>query len=814
MSHGACDDKRLRQLFSAARRADRVSVPRFAESIRAATPRHSRAGGSFRSGFVAGGVTSLIVAGISVWIVLEEPQILRRIGSLGRAPVELAGSGESAADSSATPPTSGVTSPSASPETSELTGQTQHSPRADAATTSPTAHADTRREAGTTGSLVDGGNGPARGVNPVLGTTAAAPVPGDAIGIRGGLIPGDTVAVDPQPTSEKSGSTPEEHPLRELPQLSDAPEVVETAPPHKPRAEEPVEPKFERKRPIKRPHATVAKPAGGTAGKTPAFTSPPKPAVPTPDGPEPAAVPPSVAALAVLMDDLKPKEQQELLRELREFARTLPAESGAASDFQEILSAWDSPQATTESVFVNVAERPFSSFPIDVGRSSLGAVRRSLERGKLPPRERVRTEEMIAYFDYDYAGPRTRDPLAVDIEIATCPWNTDHRLARLAIQAGKPRHRAGVGANIVLLVDVSSSMRGSSKLPLVRSAIELMAERLGAEDQLSIVTYSDRFDLLLYPTTGDRREEILDAVSRLHARRNNDNAGFTLAYQTARSLFSAEATNRVVLLTDGDLDLAEVTESGVAGLIGGDAAAGILLTGVGLGDRRGDDEQRGGGDVLAGLAEVGGGGHFRPGSLATAEATLVGVHRSALPTVADEVRLHVEFNPMIVAAYRLIGYETAPEPGDGPSPAPAIVAGQSVTVLYEIVPADPGASLKDVDHSGGPGPPIYWVGNQTGETLTLTVGYRRTDDGRHDRLIVPVIDDGRGFRGASPEYRFASAVAAFGMLLKGSPHAGEFGFGQLQRMIASYVPPIGGNQRDELHDLVIRAASVAGRHRR
>jgi Ca-activated chloride channel family protein len=380
----------------------------------------------------------------------------------------------------------------------------------------------------------------------------------------------------------------------------------------------------------------------------------------------------------------------------------------------------------------------------------------------------------------------------VDVEVAGCPWDAGHRLARVALRGRGIDREASAGSNLVFLIDVSGSMDEPSKLPLVQSALSMMVRELDGRDRVAVVVYAGDSAVALPPTPGDRKAEILSAIGRLEAGGGtNGGAGLEQAYRLAREGRIEGGVNRVILATDGDFNLGMTDRGALMRLVEQQARAGVSLSALGFGMGNYKD------DMLELLADHGDGNYAYVDGPAEARKVLVEQLAGTLAVIAKDVKVQVEFNPTRVGAWRLIGYENralrAEDFNDDRKDAGEIGAGHTVTALYEIVP--PGAA--------GDRPPVDPLRYQrpgaltaaaagSDELLTLKLRYKLPGgaepgggdpDGGASRLLsFPVVDSGRGAAEASADFSFAAAVAAFGMILRESPHRGAADFEMVREL--------------------------------
>ena len=387
----------------------------------------------------------------------------------------------------------------------------------------------------------------------------------------------------------------------------------------------------------------------------------------------------------------------------------------------------------------------------------------------------MRIEELVNYFSYDYAPPKDDAPFAVHTEVASCPWKKEHRLVRIGLKGQELDLSQRPSSNLVFLLDVSGSMENANKLPLLRRSLKMMVEHLGENDRVSIVVYAGASGLVLKPTPADRKGEILAALERLQAGGStNGGAGIELAYQLAAENFITGGTNRVILCTDGDFNVGNTSRSGLVELVEEKAKTGVFLTVLGFGMGNYKDS------TLEQLADKGNGNYGYIDTISEARKLLVQELGATLVAIAKDVKIQVEFNPAQVTAYRLIGYENrllaAEDFNDDTKDAGEIGAGHTVTALYEIVPKGVHIELPGVDELRYQQPPETAVVAGSKELLFLKLRYKQPDGDTSELLEFPLADNRRGFAAASGEFKFAAAVAAFGMLLRDSKNRGDASF--------------------------------------
>jgi Ca-activated chloride channel family protein len=457
-----------------------------------------------------------------------------------------------------------------------------------------------------------------------------------------------------------------------------------------------------------------------------------------------------------------------------------------------------------ENPFRRVDADPLSTFSIDVDTASYANVRRFLTDGALPPAGAVRIEEMINYFRFDYPQPSGGAPFSITTELTMAPWNPRHRLALIGLQGRAIEHRDPAPRNLVFLIDVSGSMMPPDKLPLVRTAMRLLTDVLTENDRVAIVVYAGNSGLVLPSTSGDQKERIHHALARLEAGGSTNGAsGITLAYEVARRNFIHGGVNRVILATDGDFNVGVTNQSDLVQLIERERATGIFLSVLGVGTGNLKDS------TMEKLADKGNGNYAYLDSVHEARKVLVREAGSTLETIAKDVKIQVEFNPREVSAYRHIGYENRllqhEDFNDDTKDAGEIGAGHSVTALYEIVPVGVKTEAGDVDPLKYQREPRDTRGASSGELLTVKVRYR-APDGETSRLLSRAVMSRPSAMMAN--VGFASAVAEFGMLLRGSRAMPDASFESAATRARRFQGDDEEGYRAEFIHLVERAANL------
>ena len=444
----------------------------------------------------------------------------------------------------------------------------------------------------------------------------------------------------------------------------------------------------------------------------------------------------------------------------------------------------------TDNPFLRPRENPLSTFSIDVDTAGYSITRTFLNRGALPPKSSVRIEELVNYFDYDYQPPTDGRPFAVNAETGVCPWAPDHYLARIAIKGKELPVAERPPVNLTFLIDVSGSMDSPNRLPLVKTAMAMLVDELGPKDSVAICVYAGAAGTVLEPTSGNKKDTILAALKKLEAKGYTAGGeGIILAYRLAEKQFKPNAVNRVILCTDGDFNVGVTNRSDLVDLIKEKAVSGVALTVLGFGL----DNYRDG--TLKQLASAGNGNYGYIDTIEEANKILVRQLSGTLVTIANDVKIQVEFNPVTVGAYRLIGYENrimrAEDFNDDTVDAGDIGAGHTVTALYEIIPPGKAADalpIVDALKYAIPQNVTEAPSDFLDELLTVKVRYKLPGEAVSSLFSFPVKKaDVKKAGETSVDFNFAAAVAAFGMILRESPHKGRADFAMVKSLSESSV---------------------------
>lgn len=451
--------------------------------------------------------------------------------------------------------------------------------------------------------------------------------------------------------------------------------------------------------------------------------------------------------------------------------------AGGGENYNEIV----------ENPFILTEEEPTSTFSIDADGASFSNVRRFLNKNQLPPADAIRTEELVNYFNYNYETPAGAHPIALNGEVSACPWAPEHRLVRIGIRGKEIPEAALPPSNMVLLIDVSGSMSSEDKLHLLKESFKLFVDELSGEDRIAIVTYAGQAGLLLPSTPGNQKALIKAAIDKLGAGGSTAGAqGIITAYDIALENFIEGGNNRVILGTDGDFNVGISSQEELVSLIEEKRDRGIFLTVLGVGTGNLNDA------MLEQIADNGNGTYEYIDNLEQAKKVFI-YEFGKFYTVAKDVKVQVDFNPSVVHSYRLIGYENRllenEDFEDDQKDAGEIGAGQSITALYEVVPAD-GSSTLNVP------------------TFSIDFRYKLPEDDFSNLLNLEVMDEGHAFSQASENMRFAAAVASFGLLLRDSEYQGETSYEQIREWAGGSISFDPFGFRQEFLDLVERAGNL------
>jgi len=434
----------------------------------------------------------------------------------------------------------------------------------------------------------------------------------------------------------------------------------------------------------------------------------------------------------------------------------------------------ESYDAVEENRFINSMNDPLSTFSIDVDTASYANIRRFISQGHLPPQGAVRTEEMINYFTYRYPEPGQNHPFSVHTEIGQSPFHRDYQLVKIGLKARDLPTEKLPPSNLTFLIDVSGSMNRPNKLGLLKQSLKMLTAQLSPQDRVAMVVYAGSDRIALQPTPGSDKDVIINAIDSLDSGGSTHaSSGIVTAYELARRSFMPGGNNRVILASDGDFNVGVTSRGELQALIEKQRDNGIYLTVLGFGDTNYHD------DTMEILADKGNGNYAYIDSLLEAKKVLIKERSSTLFALARDVKLQVEFNPAVVGAYRLIGYENRvlqdEDFKDDSKDAGEIGLGHTVTALYEIIPAGhpdiPSVdSLKYRQPAGN--------GAYSTEMLTVKVRYKPEGSSTSTLLTHALQNESKSMAQTSADFRFAATVAGFAMLLKDSDHLGSFDWNQ------------------------------------
>ncbi len=423
-----------------------------------------------------------------------------------------------------------------------------------------------------------------------------------------------------------------------------------------------------------------------------------------------------------------------------------------------------------ENDFKEALKNPLSTFSIDVDAASYSNVRRFLNNGQNPPKDAVRIEEMINYFNYDYPQPDYNHPFSINPELAQCPWNEENLLLHIGLQGEKIETESLPPSNIVFLIDVSGSMSSHHKLPLLKKAFKLLVKQLRPQDRVAIVVYAGSSGLVLESTQGNRKDIILKSLDKLRAGGSTaGGAGLKLAYKVAAENFVEEGNNRVILATDGDFNVGPSSNAAMERLIEEKRDQNIFISVLGFGTGNYQDSK------MEIIADKGNGNYAYIDNILEAKKVLVNEFGGTLFTIAKDVKIQIEFNPAVVESYRLIGYENRllndEDFDNDKKDAGELGSGHTVTALYEVKLATSNSKSKnELKYQTAQLNPLAEVGD---EIATVKFRYKKPK-GVKSKLLVKVIPyEDKQPEEMSENYKFSAAVAGFGMLLRDSKYKGN-----------------------------------------
>lgn len=434
--------------------------------------------------------------------------------------------------------------------------------------------------------------------------------------------------------------------------------------------------------------------------------------------------------------------------------------------------------AIQENIFHDALRNPLSTFSIDVDAASYSNMRRFINNGQRPPKDAVRIEEMVNYFDYDYRQPTGEHPFNIITEISTAPWNAKHKLVHIGLLGKKIPTDNLPPSNLVFLIDVSGSMSDPNKLPLLKSSFKMLVNELREQDHVAIVVYAGAAGLVLEPTSGAEKKKIIEALDNLEAGGSTaGGAGIQLAYAVAKEHFKTDGNNRVILATDGDFNVGESSNGGMERLIEEKRKAGVFLTVLGFGMGNYKDSK------MEILSDKGNGNYAYIDNITEAKKVLVNEFGGTLFTIAKDVKLQIEFNPSKVKAYRLIGYENRmlknEDFNNDKKDAGELGSGHTVTALYEIIPVGVDSEFDKIDELKYQTTKVEPSATKSKELMTVKFRYKKPDEEVSKLIVHPLVDNQVALNKTSDDFRWSASVAAFGMLLRESEYIKGFSYDQV-----------------------------------
>ncbi|WP_293903745.1 vWA domain-containing protein [Sphingobacterium sp. UBA5670] len=439
----------------------------------------------------------------------------------------------------------------------------------------------------------------------------------------------------------------------------------------------------------------------------------------------------------------------------------------------------ESYQKVKENKFINPLKEPLSTFAADVDAASYSNVRRFINSGSLPEKDAVRVEEMINYFQYEVAGPKNGEPVNIVTELTKAPWNTANQLMRVTLKAKDMPTEKLKASNLVFLIDVSGSMMGPGRLPLVKASLKMLVDQLRDIDHVAIVTYAGSAGVKLESTPGDEKMKIKSAIEELEAGGSTAGAaGIKKAYEIAKQQFIKGGNNRIILASDGDFNVGESSDESMEELIAKESKSGVFLTVLGYGMGNLKDSK------MEILADKGHGNYAYIDNISEARKAMVTEFGGTLFTVAKDVKIQVEFNPTYVQAYRLVGYENrlleAEDFNNDQKMGGDMGVGHVVTALYEIVPVGVESGMV------GTVDPLKYqqrahqaAGQRNAELATVKFRYKEPE-GEKSKLQQKVVGTTvTELNKVSEDFRFVTAVAELGLLLRDSDFKQKANFEQL-----------------------------------
>jgi Ca-activated chloride channel family protein len=472
----------------------------------------------------------------------------------------------------------------------------------------------------------------------------------------------------------------------------------------------------------------------------------------------------------------KPRKRQ---RQSKDTVIDYEAESYPSSQYNT-----EEYEGLTENGFRDATRVPLSTFSIDVDAASYSNVRRFLNNGQRPPADAVRIEEMINYFDYDYADPKDEHPFSIYTEVSTAPWAPKHQLVHIGLQGKRIPTDNLPSSNLVFLIDVSGSMADVNKLPLLKASLKMLVEQLRERDRVAIVVYAGAAGLALPSTSGFEKETIFQAIDNLEAGGSTaGGAGIQLAYKIALDNFRKDGNNRVILATDGDFNVGASSNGEMERLIEEKRNDGVFLTVLGYGMGNYKDSK------METLADKGNGNYAYIDNILEAQKVLVNEFGGTLFTIAKDVKPQIEFNPAKVKSYRLIGYENRllkdEDFNDDKKDAGELGSGHTVTALYEVIPVGVEGETPPIDGLKYQNTSSETKESASNELMTIKFRYKKPDEDTSKLITHVVQNQSTELVNASETFRWSAAVAGFGMILRDSKYAKKYHFDDVLELARS-----------------------------
>ena len=499
---------------------------------------------------------------------------------------------------------------------------------------------------------------------------------------------------------------------------------------------------------------------------------------------------------------------------LSSMPRPVPAAEAVVPGYQDV--GRDKFSEITPNAIRLTSETPVSTFSVDVDTASYSFMRGSLNRGVLPQKNSVRIEELINYFDYNYALPGSRDvPFKINASIMPTPWNKATKLMRIGIKGFSLPVDATPKSNLVFLIDTSGSMNAPDKLPLLRNSFKLLLSSLKPDDTVAIVTYAGSAGTVLEPTRVAEKNKILAALDRLSSGGSTAGAaGIRQAYQLAERNMKKGGVNRVILATDGDFNVGISNPEELKGFVERKRNTGVTLSVLGFGRGNYNDE------LMQKLAQNGNGNAAYIDTLSEARKVLVEQVGGTLFTIAKDVKIQIEFNPSAVNDYRLIGYETRQlkreDFNNDKVDAGDIGAGHSVTAIYELTPRGAKGKIDALRYQtnkvdGTTKPANSTTNGDANEVAFVKIRYKLPNGDTSKLISVPVTRDNEtsSVDDAPQNMRFAAAVAAYGQILRGGRHTNKYSYDDVINLALSARGEDRFGYRNEFINLVRLAKTAA-----